>query len=226
MSRQSRMVDTLDAATELLTRADNALPGVLAVIAAEHSGAHLQAQSYDGVRVAGFTTELDDDGHPIPVRSDPVGRRVADGLDSQDLALARIETKVREIARAVEELTSELTPWQATQHRMVTPRDALAREAAEAALEEARLDRENEPCCRSCARGSDSKGRRIHEPEIYRRGTVGGRLEDPCPLCRWCYRKVEELGALPPPEWVERHHRGETLFVRDLPDNPLVKHPR
>lgn len=198
MSRQSRMVAVLNASTEALTRADNALPGVLAVIAAEHTAVHLQAQSYDGVRVSGFTTELDDDGHPIPVRSDPVGRAVADGLDSQDVVLLRIETRVRELAKAVEALTVELEPHQAAGHRMTAPRSELAREAAEAALEQARVDRENEPCCWSCARiGARSV--------VYKRRVVEG---DSVGLCRWCYDEHRDLGNLPTREDLEHYHSG------------------
>lgn len=198
MSRQSRMVDTLTQATELLTRADNALAGVLAVIAAEHTAVHLQAQSFDGVRVSGFTTEVDDDGHPIPVRSDPVGRAVADGLDSQDSALLVIETRVREVARAVEALVVALQPHQATGHRMTAPRSELAREAAEAALEQARVDRENAPCCRSCSRIDV-------ESVVHKRREVEG---DVMGLCRWCYDFVRSTGALPTREQLSDHHAG------------------
>lgn len=204
MSRQSRMVGTLNTATEALTRADNALPGVLAVIAAEHTAVHLKAQSFDGVRVSGFTTELDDDGHPIPVRSDPVGRAVADGLDAQDIVLLKIESRVREVAKAVEALVSEMEPHQSAGHRMTAPRSQLAREAAEAALEQARVDRENEPCCRSCARLDRS------EPITYRRAIDG----DVMGLCRWCYDYHRSEGGLPTRDELVDHHAGRRVNRR------------
>lgn len=207
-----QIVEISDNATQGLTLADNAIGDVLAVIHVQLSTPHLQAQSYDGVRVSGCGTEeaVDEDGvkRSGPVMPDPIGREVAGGLDTEDEILRALLSRYRVINDQVTALLKDLRTWQDIEHLMLTPRTELAREAAEAALLEARLTRENERTCRSCARAD------IRVTDIYRRGDVGGRLDDVADLCRWCYRKVEELGALPPIEWVERHHRGEVVRVR------------
>lgn len=216
MSRESQTIEDLDHAVENATRLVLALPNAFAVARAESSTFHLSAQSYDGPRVSGFSTELDDDGHPVPVRPDPVGAHVADGVSRYDERAQQIITAVRSVCTAVAHLERLVAPLLSDHHLATTPRAQLQREAADAALEEDRLTRENTECCRSCARAEDSQGRRIREESIYRRGDVNGRLDDPAPLCKWCYRKVEQLGALPPVDWVERHHRGETVRVHEI----------
>lgn len=216
MSRESQTIEELDQAVEDATRLVLALPNAFAVARAESTTFHLAAQSYDSPQVSGFSTELDDDGHPIPVRPDPVGRHVADGVTRYDQTAQQIMVASRSVCAAVAHLHKLVAPLLADHHRAVTPRAQLQREAADAALEEDRLTRENAECCRSCHRGEDSHGRRIREEAIYRRSDVNGRLDDPAPLCKWCYRKVEQLGALPPVEWVERHHRGETVRVHEI----------
>lgn len=213
MSRESRIISTTEDAAELLLRATNALPSVLAVIAAERTAVHVRAQAYDTVRVSGFTTQQDDDGHPIPVRHDPVGEHVVNSDERSDAALLPIEAAARAVTSAVETLVRALQPHQAGVRLATTDLPTLRAEAKERALEEARVERANTRHCRSCARATNRAGEPINETDIYRRGDVGGRLDDVMDLCRWCYRKVEQLGYLPPPEWIQRHHRGEQINV-------------
>lgn len=198
MSRESRIVDLTEQTTELLVRASNALPGVLAVVAAERTAVHIKAQAYDGVRVSGFTTELDDDGHPIPVRHDPVGEHVARSSERSDAALVPIEAAARAVANAVEALVRSLEPHQAGVRLAVTDLPTLRAEAKKRALEEARIARENElvDCCRSCLRIG------VQVKYLHQRVVDG----DPWKLCRFCYDEHRGTGSLPERDVLERYH--------------------
>ena len=207
MSRESRAIEQLDQAVELATRCILMMPAAFAVARAEAATFHLGAQSFDGVRVSGFTTELDDDDHPIPVRSDPVGKHVAEGLDNYDQTAERIISAARAINTEVEQLAKLLQPLGTAHHRAVTPKDELAEEAKEAALEEARLTRENDPCCRSCLRAD------VRAPVAKRRSVDG----DTWALCRWCYDFTREVGKLPTRDEVAEHHAGGKVRRRVAP---------
>jgi hypothetical protein len=75
--------------------------------------------------------------------------------------------------------------------------------------------------CESCARTTGSDGSPRCEPihEGLAGGTdVGGRLERPALLCRWCYGAVRDWGRLPTTAEVERHHVvGRVPWPDDVP---------
>lgn len=198
MSRESRIISTTEDAAELLLRATNALPSVLAVIAAERTAVHVRAQAYDTVRVSGFTTQQDDDGHPIPVRHDPVGEHVVNSDERSDAALLPIEAAARAVTSAVETLVRALQPHQAGVHLAVTDLPTLRAEAKKRALEEARIARENElvDCCRSCLRIG------VQVKYLHQRVVDG----DPWKLCRFCYDEHRGTGSLPERDVLERYH--------------------
>lgn len=207
MSRESTSIDQLDQAVETATRLVLALPSAYAILRAESTTYHLAAQSYDSPQVSGFSTELDDDGHPIPVRPDPVGRHVADGVTSYDERARQIIAAARAVCTAVGGLEKLVAPLMDDHHRATTPRAQLEEEAKADALEEARLERENDHHCRSCLRIE------VRTPVAKRRAVDG----DVWGLCRWCYDFHRDVGNLPSREELTEHHAGGIVRRRVAP---------
>ncbi len=226
MSRQSRMVDTLAQYTEILVRCDNELPAALAVIDAT-AAYHLGAQSYDGPRVSGRGTEQheDEDGvvRSSPIRPDPVGSHVVNADESTQADLDELEPWIRAVANAVTGLEAVLWRHQGAVHRAVTPRERLAREASDRAVASASVERENE-CCESCRRGyarepqGSDPGQRYIVTELFARSSdVKGRLDRRMRLCEWCWRYIDEVGALPTIDELHDHHAGRKVRRRVAP---------
>lgn len=207
MSRESQTIKDLDRAVEDATRLVLALPNAFAVARAESSTFHLSAQAYDGPRVSGFSTKLDDDGHPVPVRPDPVGAHVADGVSRYDERAQQIITASRSVCTAVAHLERLVSPLLSDHHRATTPRAQLEEEAKAAALDEARLERENDHHCRSCLRIE------VRTPVAKRRAVEG----DVWGLCRWCYDFHRDVGNLPSREELTEHHAGGIVRRRVAP---------
>jgi hypothetical protein len=100
------------------------------------------------------------------------------------------------------------------------PEPRVADAADRAAL--ARLnDRDPEPGCDSCARVVDAQGRRRWEPidgRLANPTTVGGVLDQPVWLCRWCYDACRDWRRLPTLEEVTRRAEGQRVpWPADVP---------
>lgn len=185
MSRESRTVAALFDASEVIDRCLAALPAAYAVSYAETSTYHLRSANYDGAR-------------PGSDHADPVGQHVASGVERYEADTKAIEEVVRAIAREAERLTVLLVPFETRGHRLTTPLPELAVEAKEAALEEARVARENESVelCWSCLRIG------VRVKYLHARVVDG----DSRKLCRFCYEEHRSTGSLPSREDLEGYH--------------------
>lgn len=196
--------------SEDLAHVDVALPGILAAIHADASTPHVRAQSYDGVRVSGTRSAVIDfgDGDELVIfPTDPTGEAVVTAVETEEEALRDLLTLVRAVQGPVASLLARAQRWQLIEHELTTSREVLRGERAEQAREVARVDRANEPCCRSCAR----EDRR--EPVVKRRVVDG----DTVGLCRWCYDFTRSTGRLPTREELAEHHAGGKVRRRVAP---------
>lgn len=185
MSRESRTVAALFEASEKVDRCLSSLPAAYAVSYAETLTYHLRSTTYDGAR-------------PGSDHADPVGQHVASGIERHEGDTKAIEEAVRAIAAGAETLTRLLEPFATRGHRLTTPTPVLAEEAKQAALEEARVARENETadCCRSCLRIG------VRVKYLHQRVVDG----DPWKLCRFCYDEHRGTGSLPSRDDLEGYH--------------------
>lgn len=55
-----------------------------------------------------------------------------------------------------------------------------------------------------------------HEP-LHVRGTAGGVLDEPMPLCRWCWDHTRQSGALPPKGAMLDRQAGRRVMIRRQP---------
>ena len=160
---------------------------------------------YGAVTVAGTTTILDDDGHPLPPRSDPTGRAATEGNPQA----AKAREHERNVIALTHQLLAQLDQLQiihqtyihrtldiATARQMTQPHDPQG--------------------CRSCARITRGKAQRRTWAPVYRTSTVANNLPEPMPLCRWCYDWVLRHGQIPPRKKLLAHLDGKTVYDHDV----------
>lgn len=210
--RDPELLEQYERDLELLTRVSNALPGALREAA--ELGSPLKGASYDGVMVAGGRTVMWCWSHETEVsRCHHIGRECSgESLTVSDptgeaavapgrvvIARQQIEADLHSVHGVVERLvfnTAYLTRTPET-HREARRREEERRDLAG----------ENDARCRSCERTEVAPGVTRGEP-VHVRSDVNV-LDEPWPLCQWCYRFTRDFGVLPSREEVEGHHRGE-----------------
>ena len=138
---------------------------------------------------------LNCDGVPDLERSDPTGTAGCE----PDVAAADLAAVQRDL-NALTVIAKRLTYFTSK----YSPRSAYSAELRQ-------VERENDPGCVCCARGTGPSGHPIHS-HVLRSTDVKGNLPHPMALCRWCIDFVRSKGRLPSPAEVTAHAKGERIM--------------
>ncbi|HEX8580822.1 MAG TPA: hypothetical protein VF640_00755 [Acidimicrobiales bacterium] len=178
---EKRALHLLHTALDLVIEADGRAAETLLVVRSGFAG-HPRAASYNGDRVNGGTTVLDEHGTPMPARSDPTGEAAI----RPDQAAAEHRTILALVARLYD-VSRELADHLA-RHALHAPTLKDLRDTASA----------NEKRCESCARIELTPGIPWDNyAGDHPRTTAKGNLGIPMALCESCYRFTMRTGVLP-----------------------------
>lgn len=159
----------------------------------DHLNGHPRAASFDGDRVSGFTTVLDDDGNPSPAVADPTGEAAINPDQARtDLDLLRSET--------AELLRRARLVWSVSQRYLPTTRPDAGQIA--------KLTEQGDPGCWYCLRVLTDHGKPWWEPPLTANPTtVKGNLPEARFVCRWCYDHIGRTGRGPSLPESRAHYR-------------------
>jgi hypothetical protein len=153
------------------------------------------AARYDGNRVSGFVTVLDDEDKPVPAVSDRTGEQAVHNVEHQDRAAAdfdwakKLTKQARKTNDGLERIDHTWKPRKATdKESRATP---------------------NPRGCDSCATIPSPSHQGPWWNEIWRSTTLDGQ---PLDLCRWCTDWLRDTGRLPKADELRRHQTGQRVF--------------
>ena len=177
---ERRALNDLDATTHIFHTLTATVATQLLAMREAMNG-HPRAANYDGARVSGTTTIVDEHGTPMPARSDPTG-----------------EAAIRPDRASVDHRNT-LADLGQLHDLVIRLADRLGHYTTHPATDKEQKDTEqaNAVHCQSCVRTESSTGVPRQETVYKLHTTVKANLRTPYNLCSWCYTWVRDTGRLP-----------------------------